>query len=372
MRFILFTKTPWDEPPRLRHQVALMLARRNHEVVFFEKVGLPGTWSARNCDGIRVVRHGELLHHQLRPTDWIAALNAAYCVRNIRRATDWNEETVVLNFNYDYDFLRRLFPENVLLTIVNDDFIAGARPHMRRQARRVYERTVRHSDHVLTVSTSLYDQAAQFTNAVSTFFPWARRPYLAPPIAADRPELLYWGYVNDRLDWRAVRHVLDAGIVINFVGPINDDGQAESMMNHANARHRGAATLDELSAIIDRCAASILPYDINGRYGEMVAAITVNNRAFELLATGLPLLYADLPGLLTAPPGVITRCGTPQAYVDAFLSARTSFDDRQESIRDFLEDHTEDARYRQLTRLIERASNDRRAHHGARDVRQRA
>ncbi|MEO0579910.1 MAG: hypothetical protein AAFZ58_14575, partial [Pseudomonadota bacterium] len=37
MRFIFLTRTNWNEPPRIRHQLAELLVSEGHDVVFFQK-----------------------------------------------------------------------------------------------------------------------------------------------------------------------------------------------------------------------------------------------------------------------------------------------------------------------------------------------
>jgi hypothetical protein len=118
-----------------------------------------------------------------------------------------------------------------------------------------------------------------------------------------------------------------------------------------NATYHGTKDLAEMDSIVARCAASILPYDPND---PMVPAITINNRAFDLLSRGLPLLYADLPGLLTAPEETIYRCATPEDYVSAFERAGARFAASQSTIQSFLSEHTADARYAQVMAVVER------------------
>ena len=68
-KFIFFTKTNWDEPPRLRHQLAKLLVSHNHRVIFFEK---PTTFlfdKKRKLpieDGIIFIRSKQLIHRLLR------------------------------------------------------------------------------------------------------------------------------------------------------------------------------------------------------------------------------------------------------------------------------------------------------------------
>jgi hypothetical protein len=345
MDFYLFTKTVWNEPPRLRHQVAQLLASAGHEVLFFQKPGYAREGETQLLPHLTGVRTRYLMHAQLRATRTLSRLNAAVEKREIRRFAPRPPRIGVVNFNFDYEFLRDLYPQAKIVTVINDDFIDGAKPFSRAETIRVLGSTARMSDRNLVVSYPLLQQLRGFSERTDLFLPWSRSGYNPPAERRDRPDLLYWGYLNDRIDANAVLHVLNAGIRIHFVGPITPSPKMDSFLAHPNATYRASATLPELQGIIDRCAASILPYDLAFK---QVAAITINNRAFELLSYGLPLLYSDLPGLIDAPRHVIYRCASPQGFVEAARDARGSFDASQPDIASFLENHTGEQRYEQL------------------------
>jgi hypothetical protein len=355
MNVVAFTKSAWSEAPRLRHQVAHLLLAHGHRVLFFERpadiftLGLNPSEADHLPPGLALGRNRQLLHHQLRITPTLSRANAEFEKLQIRRLVDSYRPEAVINFNYDYYFLRELFPKSKIVSIFNDDFIAGARLLSRKEARRLVCQTARMSDHNLVVSYPLLDQIRTFTDRVSLFFPWCRREYATPPAGQKRDEMLYWGYINDRIDVRAVTHVMDQGIKINFVGPVSGTRRSRALLEHRNAEYHGERPLDRISAVLARCASSILPYDAADR---QVAAITINNRAFDLLSAGLPLLYRDLPGLLEAPAEVIRRCHDGAAYVREHRQAAQQFDAAQPAIQEFLANHTPSARYRQLSELI--------------------
>lgn len=353
MKVVLFTKTLWNEPPRLRHQVAQMLARRGHEVTFFERNRFLGSIHHRSENEIQLLRHGELLHHQLRPFRILAKLNAAYEKVQIRRLVNADRQPVIINFCYDYYFLRDIFPDSVIVTIINDDFIDAAKWFMRGEVRRLLATTVGISDENLVVSNPLKDQLSEWCNRVSIFLPWARRPYVRPVGPGSRDEVLYWGYINDRVDWRVVRQILDEGVRINFVGPSSDSRTARSILAHRNATYHGVSDLERIPDVLASCACSIVPYKIGYR---MVAATTISNRAFDLLSCGLPLLYCNLPGLLDAPADVIYVCKTASDYIQAYKLAKEGFAECQDSIKHFLQEHSEEQRYEQLIKSIQGAT----------------
>ena len=348
--FYLFTKTVWDEPPRLRHQIAQLLAAAGHEVLFFQKPGYRREPATPLMPGITGVRTRYLLHAQLRLLPPLVTANAAIERREIRRIAGEPPRIGIINFNFDYDFLRILYPRARLLTIINDDFIAGARPLARESVRRALRATVRVSDHSVAVSYPLVDQLRAWTDRVSLFLPWSRGPYVKPPARRERPDVLYWGYIGGRIDFAAVRHILDSGIGIHFVGPLTPSTQLGAILRHPNAHYRPAATLSEIEDVLERCCASLLAYDPN--FAAM-NVVTASNRSFELLSRGLPLLYPALPALLESPPGVTYRCPSPQAYVEAIRSAQAAFDAVQPSIEQYLEAHTAARRYPQLMEFFE-------------------
>lgn len=345
MDFYAFTKSMWDEAPRLRHQVASLIAGAGHEILFFQKPTLKRRAVRTVGPHLHTVGTRYAMHQQLRFMKPLSVLNAAVEKAELRRAAPEPPRIGILNFNYDYEFLREVYPDARIVTLINDDFIDGARWFSRRETTRALAATARMSDRCVAVSFPLVDQLRAFTDRVDLFLPWSRSGYTRPPAGLDRPDVLYWGYINDRIDAVAVRHVLESGVRVHFVGPVIPSPKVASFLDHPNVSHRPAASLAELREIIDRCCASLLPYDINFK---QVAAITINNRAFEILSFGLPLLYSDLPGLIDSPPGVIYRNASPEAYVEAIRSARVSFDAVQPVIEQFLEGHTGRERYTQL------------------------
>ncbi len=112
--FIFVTHTRWDEAPRIRHQLARLLAGIGHWVLFVERADGP---LAQVKDGATEVEPGifrtrtnRLLHHQLRvvaPLD--RANEAIVCPHLIRqvKASGVAPDATVINFTHDYCFLRK-------------------------------------------------------------------------------------------------------------------------------------------------------------------------------------------------------------------------------------------------------------------------
>jgi hypothetical protein len=355
-RFVLFTKTYWDEPPRLRHQFAELLAGAGHDVLFFEKP--TSTGPARSnasvvAPNITTMQHRELIHHKLRLSPLVHRANALVTMRSIGRrlrGRPLDAEDVVICFNYEYWFLRRLFPRNQIITVINDDFICRALFGYTRPLLWALQRTCAGSNRVLTVSVPLQRQLDPF-GAAELFLPWADRPYSAPAVSTLRNVLLFWGYTNRRIDFAAAGAVADRlaherpDIRILFVGPIaNGVGRAvEALRERTNVQFQSSATLDELP--LDRVLAAYIPYR---PFNPEIDAITLSNKALQLLARGLPLLISPLPGLpnfVEAPFVLRFDQEAPERQIDML---RETFDSLQPAIAAFVDENGPDARLRQL------------------------
>jgi hypothetical protein len=352
VKFLLLTKSLWREPQRIRHQVATLLATRGHAVGFVEKNRFLGPCGRTASDGLKLLRHGELLHHQLRPFHILSMINAAWELGQIRKLCgDQWQDAVIINFNYDHYFLRTLFKENVIITIINDDFIAGARWYMKKEAKNTLSATVAMSDFVLTVSYPLLEQVKKNARNAAIFFPWARSAYSEPDKAYARTDILFWGSLYENQDFNVIQFLLQSGVRIHFAGPVSSSRVIEKTMGMAGAIYHGVKSMSELRSVVAQCCCAILPYDPES-LGGMFKAVTINNRAFELLSQGLPLLYCDLPALINAPNNVILRCRTKEQYLHAYEYVKHQFYECQENIKKFLDGNYEQDRYELLLNYI--------------------
>src|SRR5690242_9255210 len=103
IRFAFFTRTPWNEMPRIRHQLTNLLTANGHHVTFFEKAGTSSAFPKIISENLTVVTLPEIIHHQLRPLRSIG--NAAnFFPKNFIKKyySNSNLPDVIINFNYDF------------------------------------------------------------------------------------------------------------------------------------------------------------------------------------------------------------------------------------------------------------------------------
>jgi hypothetical protein len=348
MSILLLTRTLWSEPPRLRHQVAQLLLGAGQTVLFAERPALLGTPAfiahqhvRTRSEQLLLLPQQDLVHHQLRLVPALHHLNAAWARTALQRvlaqrtANGSLKVEQVINFNYDAFWLRRLFPSLPITTIINDDFEALSRLPFHGHLTWALARTCAMSDRVFAVSNSLCDRLSTWCSP-ELFLPWASRSYIPPSIEYQRNVLLYWGYINNRLDCAAIADALPslqaAGFRLRFVGPI-ETGSGElrrQLLKHPAVEWLPACKLEALDT--RDCIAAMLPYRLD--FAPNLAA-QLPNKALQLLSRGLPLVASDLPHLHTAPyifkygtstfPGLIDALRSAAQHVHALQPAIAAF-----------------------------------------------
>jgi len=297
----------------------------------------------------------ELLHHQLRLLPWFHRLNAfvARCDLRQRLAVgDYANPELIINFNYDAFWLRSLFPDQPILTIINDDFESLSRLPVRRHLTWALKRTCRMSNRVLTVSEPLRQRLSRWCEP-ELFLPWATDAYQVPARSSQRNVLLFWGYINDRMDVGALQACLPelerAGLRLRFVGPLDAHGrqlqrQLQRQLSSSNTvEWHPACSFDALDT--SDCLAALIPYrlDCPG-----VEAIQLSNKALQLLSRGLPLITSAMPHFHCAPFVVPYGTSAQPTLIDAALAVQSSFSALHPAIAEFVAANGPQARLRQL------------------------
>lgn len=352
LSILIFTKTYWEEPPRIRHQLTNLLVEQGHKIIFFEK----SSYKQRKIlkykkDNINFIRHFELIPNMLRPWGFLDKINNFIAKKIIKKVLNKDAIDLVINFNYDYTFLKDLFPNKKIITIINDDFIDMAKPWMKKIAKMQLRKTCENSYVTLALSYPLLEQVKQFSNNVELFLPWAENPYKLHKKNIKKDTVLWWGYIRHDIDWGAIEFLLKEGISIVMVGPVAKQNNTENIVNklkkYKNFHLKPSMDLNELE--FDHICCSLLSYRKDVEYDR---ATTISNRGFNLLSNGIPLVYANLPNLIKAPKEVITKCNTNKEYLNAINYFKENWEESQYYIEDFLKQHYAENRLNQLMNFI--------------------
>ncbi len=365
--FVFITHTAWNEAPRIRHQLARLIRDQGHQIIFFERAihpwRLTGEVVSHPETGIAVVRSHSLIHHQLRvipPLDWI---NSAFVRMHIgRRIRDLRIESdvTVFNFAHDYYFLRELFPKaRRIVTIIHDDWEAQARLPWFGHVTRNMRRTCLASDEVFAVSTPLQQRITQWCKT-GLLFPWSMRKYQAPhQNTSERNILLFWGFINFRLDLALTRAMAESlkvthpNFQILMVGPAQVEahriGVAKELEGLDNVSILPEADIDGLP--LDRVIVGIIPYTTT-MYN---AAVELPNKVLHLLSRGIPIIASGMPNLVREPFTIqMNDCASFEKGLQECIE---HFNDWQPAIRAFVLQQSAAARLDSL-QITQRAASD--------------
>lgn len=350
MRILIFTKTNWAEPPRIRHQIARLLRDQGHKVVFCEKSDIRTFFPLkREEEGVTFYKYFELMHHQLRPFQILVNLNKFIAKKIISKLFLQDEYDLVINFNYDYNFLQDLFPNKKIITLINDNFIAQGKPWMKKMIERQLGSTCKNSDTVLCVSKPLVDLVKKYNLKTQLFLPWAEVAYQKPVTNDNRNTVLYWGYINNRIKWDVIEQLLYENIKLLMVGPI-DKNINETILKLTMSKNIEFLTSRDLSEInLSNICCSLLPYDLE--YSN-IHDMTFGNRGFKLLSYGLPLIFSNIPNLIEVESKIMQKSKSIKEYLEAIKYCQNNFDGLQNGIEDFLIGNYGEDRYKQLMGII--------------------
>ena len=318
----VFTRTCWNEFPRLRHQVALLLARNGHYVTFFEKPENRNAVVRKISDRLTVVPMPEIIHHQLRPFRFISDAANGFPKRLIH---SWFKNSprpdIIINFNYYFYFLKKLFPDIPVCSVINDDFVAQGKPWMKKSIAAQLRDTCTYSDSVLTVSNSLQKKLSEFNSRTFLFFPWAEKKYSPPEKSPVRNVVLYFGHINHRLNFDLMNEIAAAGMPFRLIGPVQrtvDMRALKKFLLHKNVSLLPPVPLANVD-FNDVCC-SVMPYNLNV---ESVNACSISNRSFNLLSFGIPLVAPLMPDGIKVSPDVISYCGSSKELIWGASSGST-------------------------------------------------
>ena len=207
-RVLILTKTNWSEPPRIRHQITRLLKEKGYEICFVEKNTYKSLFiKKRKEEGMTFYSHSELIHHQLRYFPIIQFFNNLVVKFYLKKIIKEVEFDFIMNFNYEYSFLKELVPSKKVITMMEDDFEAQAKFGMTKQIRNQISKTCINSDSVLTVSYPLRDKLKTYKDNVTLLFPWSQSKYQEPKKDTMRNTVLYFGFVG-RLDLNSVEELI--------------------------------------------------------------------------------------------------------------------------------------------------------------------
>jgi glycosyltransferase involved in cell wall biosynthesis len=364
---VVTTMTPWNEPPRIRHQVTRQLTRL-YNVVYVDLSGAAAdrdeleqisadllVYTIRKVPGVWRKLHGHLEYFRRRYQRAVAQRIESLIGRlGYERAT-------LVNFQFDFPQIMASKRFGAKIYLCNDDFQVGAPWWMRGMNRRAEAAVVAAADVCLAVSLPLLDKLKKSTSRAELFLPGhefgtggqsagvLRRTHNQPI------RVCYMGYINVRLriDWLAeLAH--DARFQLTLIGPVESKDLFADLLACESVTHLDTLVGDELQKRLQSFDVFVMPYDTRQT---AVRAISAPNKLFQYLACGRPVVCSDLPSLLRFPDWFVYVAADAEQFKSAVCEAFTDDNEVRTAARlEYASQNTWDARGDLLQQIIQQAA----------------
>jgi glycosyltransferase involved in cell wall biosynthesis len=366
----VITRSPWFEPPRIRHQVARQMARFTR-VLFVET---PEDWRDRgatareevapNVTRWRLSNPASIpLRLQLYVDPLRTFVNRHYLRELVKAAAaELGDRPVLVNFNYDFVEAMRSDRFVTAIYYCNDDFGTWAPDRIIRWRMRRRERaTAAAAARCLTVSAPLTAKIARYNPRTETLLPGHDFAEQRPAPRRPGPiRIAYMGYMDGRLhyDW-LIAAARQPDMRLTLIGPVVRQAQdIQSLLAMPSVSATGPKVGDALQQILLDADVLVLPY-LATRESGMLAA-TAPNKLFLYLAAAKPIVASDLPALLHLEKGLLYRATSADAFVAALRDAITEDSDcLRERRLAIARENTWDSRGDRLRGILETELHDR-------------
>lgn len=329
---VVSSNTPWNEPPRIRHQVSRQLTRE-YNVLY---VQLPFTSRSPKTTLEKITpsliavtlagfnRITKRLCHEFEQLHSIAEALTTKQISRLVKAMGYQEATLV-NFQHDFSKTMHepLFRKKIYFC--NDDFFGMAKSKRRKKrARYKEEATAKAANFCCAVSHPLKDRLSLISKDPLLVLPGhefeiANNTNTFNAKEKDVIKACFMGYVNDRISFKWIREALcDNKIAFTLVGPVEDQELIRELKTYPKFTHLNTLTGKELQSCLSNQDVLTMPYDTS-RAGPR--ATTAPNKLFQYLACGKPVVISDMPNFISLPKGFLYRANDSETFKEQIIRA---------------------------------------------------
>jgi hypothetical protein len=365
---VVATMTPWDELPRLRHQVARALTR--HYNVFYInfpinwRKKLPERWSQPE-PGIVVWEPSSRLYLPWRLTARhyrLRQFEASYFRQQIqRRLQDFEIKPVALvNFDYRQAWLmdHELFPK--MIYICNDDFsLFAPMQGLAELVREQIHQSAAKSDFCLVTSES-YLPILDVGQKAQVFVPGHDLPVLDAPQFrpyqfGDRIRVGFMGNIDKRLSASIIERVVrEPDLEWHMIGRVADPHMLDWLGSFKNIELYSPLTGRPLLEWLLEMDVLAMPYDLPEKWAN---SVSTPNKTLSYFASGKPIVISSLPAFCDWGPYTLYHANTPEEFVLQVRRARSEDTvSRAQSRIDLAREYTWEKRITVILDLIENES----------------
>jgi hypothetical protein len=310
--FLLITKTYWEEPPRVRHQVAQALAR-SHKVVFVaaNKFGFPKMKIRKITDNYTVIQPYFPVDMKIRYR--LPIINEIYQKWLFGKFYRRYQEAVVINFDYTANLLYKYFEKYIYYC--HDNFVGISKRLNPRFISRYHQRCeagiAEKAALCISVIKPLQENLKQYN-------PHSFEILIgSPDIDEYQIDINYHPQVKKQIQVGLVgfikfyntSHVLvnkvleDPNFTLTIIGPV-DQKFLDNLKNKENLILTGPLKGKELFTKLNSMDVAISPY-----HQDMldVVYLGTGSKFYQYFAVGKPIVFAPVFGIkkMSLPPGFV-------------------------------------------------------------------
>lgn len=311
---VLVTSSSWEEPPRIRHQVARQLMMEYK--VFWIQFPSPQSPSKLNrytvSDQLEVIQLPKMGKWEARLWDNLPLFNRWVNKKYLRWMNDEiqpviSENTHLITFQINFPEVAQERTYSTKIYICNDSFAEHRDSYHAGLFNRYEKRIAQAVDLNLAVSTTLRDKLKQYTSEVEVLLPGHEMQVpdqvsMAEP--SDSIKAIYMGYVNHRINFEWIEQLLKSkpNLNIEFIGPVQAKSAVEKLKELPNFAHTDSMEGEALRSKLESANVLLMPFD---EQNPTVQNMTAPNKLFQYLAAGRPIVSCTIPHLMELPEGCI-------------------------------------------------------------------
>ena len=259
----------------------------------------------------------------------MASLTAALLRRLLRRLVGKSSVHAVISAWTQYPVFGTC-GELVSVFWAQDNFSAAARSwglSPERIARAEFAR-VKEADLVIAANTVTYDRWQQQSKAID-LIPYGADTYLfasfdnvvaSTDVRLASPIAVVVGQLNFRIDLALLESVVDAGVSLLLVGPVNhpEVERMDQLLAHPLVQAVGVRPIQEIPGYLKHADVGLVPYD-HSDFNEASFPL----KTLEYLAARLPVVTTDLPATRWLNTPLIAIADDPESFGKAAAEATT-------------------------------------------------
>lgn len=324
---VILTISDWDEPKRLRKQLAEVLSRDMNVVYVTLPFGhrKPHSDSDRLDGDIRVISLAGpfapfRLLHRFGP---VRRFYEGLLARRLKRYLNGTAVHSVFCFTQLHPGVLALFPQQDVIYVANDDHASMAQNEQAAsQIASDEARAIASSSRVLSVSEVIARRLAQFGKPVHVMYPGHDSEVLPLARFVDGKRLprsvCFFGYIDWRIDFALLAQLMEAGWSVTLIGQeVSTAKQIQDLQSRFRDKFEVHPPIESEMApeLLARYEVLIMPYRY--RNAAQAEVMELPNKTFVYLCAMRPVVTTWMPNLKLVEPGLIYRTRTNEEFIEA-------------------------------------------------------